>query len=138
MVKRYGYKIPIFDRALNVYIGTSIQEAAARIEKDYEISMEVHATTDGFSTYITNEKLKSIHYVIALETSTVTSRHIAHEALHSAFDMLDYIDVKVDVDNQEALAYLMDYIIGLIEESLKKFKNTKRNGSKSKNNKKLR
>lgn len=137
MVKRYGYNIPIFNRYLNVYIGTTMEEAVNRIEKDYDISVNIPPTTDGLSTYVENHKLKKIHYIVALETNTVTSRHVAHEALHTAFDMLDYVDVKVNVDNQESLAYLMDFIIGLVEESLKKFKNTKKNGSKSKGNKKL-
>ena len=47
------------------------------------------------------------------------------------------MDVEVNVDNQESLAYLMDFIIELVEKSLKKFKNTKKNGSKTKSNKKL-
>lgn len=33
-----------------------------------------------------------------------------HEALHCAFDVLGYLEIKVSSDNHEVLAYLLEYV----------------------------
>jgi hypothetical protein len=43
---------------------------------------------------------------------------IAHESLHAALDMFDYVDATVDTKNQEPLAYLIGFIASCVYRTL--------------------
>ena len=40
----------------------------------------------------------------------MTISEIAHESVHAAAEVFDYIDADFDIDNQEPFAYLVGYI----------------------------
>ncbi len=39
---------------------------------------------------------------------------IHHETIHAAFRILEHVDIKADIENQEALCYLSDWIFNWI------------------------
>jgi len=50
------------------------------------------------------------------------SKTIIHESVHLAFMVLDYYDIKIDVDNHEMLAILTSHIVRELSDILKKEK----------------
>ncbi|QPB11393.1 hypothetical protein [Providencia phage Kokobel2] len=49
------------------------------------------------------------HAVVFSGISTMTAATISHESVHIAWRVLDRAGVKVDVDNHEALSYLVGW-----------------------------
>ena len=42
--------------------------------------------------------------------------NIAHEATHSALEIFDYVDARIQYDNQEPFAYLVGWVVKCIDE----------------------
>lgn len=42
--------------------------------------------------------------------SDMTMENIAHEAVHAALDIFDYVEARISSDNQEPFAYLVGWI----------------------------
>lgn len=42
--------------------------------------------------------------------NALTVKNIAHEAVHAALDIFDYVDARISSDNQEPFAYLVGWI----------------------------
>ena len=42
--------------------------------------------------------------------AAMTAKNIAHEAVHAALDIFDYVDARISSDNQEPFAYLVGWI----------------------------
>lgn len=42
--------------------------------------------------------------------AAMTTKTIAHEAVHAALDIFDYVDARISSDNQEPFAYLVGWI----------------------------
>lgn len=52
----------------------------------------------------------------------MTSENISHEACHAAMEIFNYINAKVDLNNQETFCYLVGYIAKCCEQvKLNKF-----------------
>ena len=49
------------------------------------------------------------------DQESFTSQIISHEAVHAAFYIFDYLGIKIDPDNQEPFAFLVDCIVGFCE-----------------------
>lgn len=44
------------------------------------------------------------------DKNAMTAKNIAHEAVHAALDIFDYVDARISSDNQEPFAYLVGWI----------------------------
>lgn len=42
--------------------------------------------------------------------AAMTAKNIAHEAVHAALDIFDYVNARISSDNQEPFAYLVGWI----------------------------
>ena len=42
--------------------------------------------------------------------AAMTTKNIAHEAVHAALDIFDYVEARISSDNQEPFAYLVGWI----------------------------
>lgn len=62
------------------------------------------------------------HHYIALsrkgQHGGVNARTIAHEALHVTTNILDELGIIISKENDEAMAYLQDWIIGWVDDCL--------------------
>lgn len=64
----------------------------------------------GMAGYAFNEETGKTLFYMHLETPEHPGV-VAHEAIHSAYRMLEYVGVEVDPDNHEALTYLVTWIM---------------------------
>lgn len=101
--------IPIFNYGVKMVIGDR-NEVLDVIESEYPgVSLDVHRHDKG--TYLLiedNNKALSYDYLLVFDDADDNTIH--HEALHLAWQILDSVKVKIDLNNHEILAYLMDYI----------------------------
>ena len=100
----------IYPRKLWVVIEPDMGKLMSRfggLEKD-ELEDE---TWDAMTAHVYN-KNKNIGglMVIFKNSECLTSSNITHESIHVAMDILDYVGVKIDYDNQEPLAYLAGWV----------------------------
>lgn len=71
-----------------------------------------------------NNKLGEL--IVFFKSDEVDSSIIAHEALHATFDICNDVGITLSADNQEPIAYLLQYIVGFIDKELKLYQNDKR------------
>ena len=73
------------------------------------------------STYKTGDKENNGGVLIRFEgKEAMTSWNMAHEAVHAAACICDYIGIAADWDNDEAYAYLVSFIVKCCEETKSK------------------
>lgn len=97
-------KVPIYDRELII---TDDGEAAERLlTRRYGVYMDLsaRATCVGMTCMI------DCIGVVVLIVGDKSPRTLCHESVHAAWEILRYVGVDSDIDNQEPLAYLTDWI----------------------------
>lgn len=97
-------KIPIYDREL--IVANSSDAAERLLHRRYKIwfDLEARSTCLGMTVMI-----ESIGLVVVI-VSDNSSRTMCHESIHAAWEVLRYAGVDSNVNNQEPLAYLTDWI----------------------------
>jgi len=108
--KIHKIEVPIYNQVVNVLITNNIKNAALYFEANYPgIDMDNVEYVDAFMQRVNNkEKGVSKLYIAILEDCTPGT--LVHECVHAAWDILDYIGVGVTADNDEALAYLTQFL----------------------------
>lgn len=48
--------------------------------------------------------------------ASMTPQNIAHEAVHAALGIFDYVEARISSDNQEPFAYLVGWIVGCCQQ----------------------
>ena len=113
----YKIFVPIYKATVEVYICDESKDISETMKRLYDYDHD-STYTDAISMRIAY-KSKLAFCLFLVDGKTKVSQ-IAHESLHLAWYILDHCNVEVDKHNQEALAYLIEY---LCEEVLKsKFK----------------
>lgn len=82
-------------------------------ERGLEWEFENHL---GWAKYITSPQGDAYFLLYLPEDST--SFTVSHEALHMAVFILDFVGVKYDADNHEALAYFHEYLFRRVSEEM--------------------
>tara|TARA_Y100000034_G_C6670297_1_gene294230 strand:- start:219 stop:584 length:366 start_codon:yes stop_codon:yes gene_type:complete len=104
MIERTFY-VHIFDCTVHVCFTKEVVRYAKKYLKQ-EISEEsAHAITYCFEKKGDEEW----QFIVALPEEFEPNTTF-HEALHCAYDILAHVEVKVEHDNHEVLAYLQEYI----------------------------
>lgn len=96
-------KIPIYNERLNIVFYNENKE----IESKYNI--EVYQSTEAFTTRLNNGAI-----LVAFNSDKVNSRVIVHECVHIVNFIFKSKGIDLHLDNDEAQAYLTDYIFELI------------------------
>jgi len=112
MVKKYTFYVPIYSRRVYVYIGDDYKDINKKVNKDYKIE-----ESGDKANYLEASVVEMTHKGeglvdnLFLLPSNVEQHTVAHECVHMAWDILDLVGVRVEADNNEALAYLVGYLM---------------------------
>ena len=108
-MKKETIYIPIWDDEIILIYGNQ-QEVTDYIENKHTgIDVSQYAGDQGnYFKVIDNNRNKNYHYLVIYEQ--YTNHTVYHESLHVSWAILDSRGVEVSYNNQEPLAYLMDYI----------------------------
>ena len=106
----YKTRIPIYDINLYIHIG----RLSEQLQKKLDIVIledniaEVHDLDNGI--------------LVWFESNEFNAPIVCHEAIHIKNILFEYIGYKLDTNNDEAEAYLTEYIVKEIEKCYKKHK----------------
>jgi len=101
--------IPIWDGEIILIYGNQ-EKAYKYIDKKHnglDVSKYVGSQGNHFKV-ISNDDSRSYSYLVIYEG--YNNHTVYHESLHAAWELLNDRLVEVSYDNQEPLAYLVDYI----------------------------
>lgn len=102
-MKRH-YKIDVYDSILTV-------ANSKRYAETRHITYENACTSIGGK----NDKWNIVIYL-----PKKCLRTACHESVHGAFSLLDKLSCSIDVDNQEPLAWLTDYIFSCCQDFMRR------------------
>lgn len=80
-----------------------------------------------------NKNNKGGLFIRFANKKAMTAENITHESTHAALEVFDYIEARIDYNNQEPFCYLVGYIARCCEQVKNyKFKEGEENGSNRK------
>ena len=126
----YELTIPIYEQKMIVSIAATCKEAVEVINKTHNVEIDVKGAR-AYTVRIDHDVQEKYYFAMIL-TTKVTGDTLAHECVHMANNILEFVGVKTTYKKDEALAYLVSYLFEQIETLLKEHK--KNGKSTSKNN----
>lgn len=114
--------VDIYNYTVVVYIADTTAEAIKQVETDYSVTLNDTANTVGRMVVLTGPKQQE--NVVIMLAKDSTNATVAHECLHSAYYILDYIGQECTEANHEVLAYLMSFLIKEIDKIKLKYAST--------------
>ena len=125
------FMVPMYDWPIDLYYGkpSKVKQYLAEkfnIEFDtfddycngYTAIMEKHGRK--------HKEINMFFFVNSLDPRSLGLKDVVHtihhESIHSAWFILDYIGIKIDADNHEALTYLEGYIASRVYDQISKWK----------------
>lgn len=122
-MNKYKIKIDLYDIDVMLLIGDndSVQEY---FSKKYGADKLLDTSVKGETYKISKYNSTYPHIYIWMPNFNINNIDnictLHHESIHVSFIINDYIGVKVDFNNQEALTYISDYILKKFLEKLLK------------------
>lgn len=107
-MKKYKYPIPLYHGSFTVIIADDL------VPHFRDVGGAFNAVTDA----IVIKDLFNIHIGIKPEARPET---IAHEAVHAANMVFEYVGIEPSLDNDEPLAYLVGWFVTKLHNSLDKY-----------------
>ena len=113
------FKIPLYYGSLHIAICNDVEKEIEDVRKKFYVNTDEYDFA-GYSEATEN------HYLILLNKKHLISDDfaigtLAHEAFHVTSFVMKRVGIKADVNNDEAQAYLLSWII---EQTYKLFKKT--------------
>lgn len=117
--KKFRIKIEQYSYCLDVYLTEDIYKTASTL-----VDNITQDEADGYDAlFFTREHSRKkgvVQSFIIFNVHRISANSIAHEAMHFITYMLDYHGVRVDLQNDEPLCYLIGYVVGRIFEKITK------------------
>jgi RNase adaptor protein for sRNA GlmZ degradation len=112
----------VFDADICVMCGTR-DEINKYFKRKHGTKEEIEKGFKGIhQTWIPNDKRKNTNYICIVRDHTTAGTHrrgvLVHEIVHCALDIFDFKGVKYNGDNDEHLAYFIEWIYTQAEEVL--------------------
>lgn len=113
-MKVYQFDPQIYPRKLWVSVGVPTEELN---EKFVDEIKDMDDSNDAETSPIQQKEplLGGVH-VRFENLKSMRPDNIAHEATHAALEIFDYVDARIQYDNQEPFAYLVGWVVKCIDE----------------------
>lgn len=110
----YQFDPQIYPRKLWVAVGVPTEELN---EKFVEEIKDIDKSADA-ETWPVQQKEPLLGGVLVRfeNLKSMLPDNIAHEATHAALEIFDYVDARIQYDNQEPFAYLVGWVVKCIDE----------------------
>jgi len=95
--------IPIYDCTADVVITDNFEEAA--IEAGYD------GVVDGHDAGVFRYPDRPSSYTVIFHEKSISAGNIAHEALHLMHDIMEYVGMGPELNDDESQAYLIGFIV---------------------------
>lgn len=111
-------KVPLYHQTLQIIVCDDVEKEIEEVNKKF------YANCDRFDFAGYAEATGNYHLILLnkkyLKDETFAIGTIAHEALHITSFILKRVGIKPDVNNDEAQAYLLSWIVEQVYEQFKK------------------
>lgn len=106
-------KIPLYFGILQIVVANDFVKALNKLKIPYSDSF----TPNSYGSFIVPSTKETVYVFVR---KNVTSKIIAHEAVHIVNDIFNRVHIKLDLDNDEPQAYLMGWVVEQIHKAVKK------------------
>lgn len=111
-------KVPLYHQRLQIIICDDVEKEIEEVNKKFPTSCD-RFDFSGYAEAIDNYHLVLLNKKYLKEESFAIST-ISHEALHITSFILKRVGIKPDVENDEAQAYLLSWIVEKVYQEFKK------------------
>lgn len=101
-MRMMNFKMPLYPARIRVFF--CLNDFYAKYPE------EAYKDATGFKAFVCEKE-----GVICIVFIAYTDATLAHESVHAAWAVLNWTGVKVSYDNDEPLAYCVDYIFGKVQ-----------------------
>jgi len=115
-------RIPIYDGNLGIVFTSDKIDIDKYVNVEFYSKEEIFCQT--FSTEIDDKRTYLVAFNVKHSNYLVTNGHIAHECLHAANMCLGHIGDIASHENDETLAYLLDWMVDQVYTYMKEYKIT--------------
>lgn len=113
-MKVYQFDPQIYPRKLWVAVGVPTEELN---EKFVDEIKDMDDSYDAETLPIQQKEPLLGGVLVRFENlKSMRPDNIAHEATHAALEISDYVDARIQYDNQEPFAYLVGWVVKCIDE----------------------
>lgn len=113
-MKVYQFDPQIYPRKLWVAVGVPTEELN---EKFVDEIKDMDDSNDAETLPIQQKEPLLGGVLVRFENlKSMRPDNIAHEATHAALEIFDYVDARIQYDNQEPFAYLVGWVVKCIDE----------------------
>ena len=113
-MKVYQFDPQIYPRKLWVAVGVPTEELN---EKFVDEIKDMDDSYDAETLPIQQKEPLLGGVLVRFENlKSMRPDNIAHEATHAALEIFDYVDARIQYDNQEPFAYLVGWVVKCIDE----------------------
>lgn len=113
-MKVYQFDPQIYPRKLWVAVGVTTSELN---EKFVDEIKDMDDSNDAETLPIQQKEPLLGGVLVRFENlKSMRPDNIAHEATHAALEIFDYVDARIQYDNQEPFAYLVGWVVKCIDE----------------------
>lgn len=132
--RKFSIDLDVWGAVIHVVVSDSRDEAVSCYHKkiDEHVQFKGSPSNGCVGSVLIEDSNKSVVLWLSHRAGT---RALVHESIHAAFHILESSGVPVTSENQEALCYLSDFIVGKISEKLWGKKKPKKNFGSKKNSK---
>lgn len=102
-------KVPFYSQILHIIISDDVEKEISEIKKKFELDAQ-HFNFSGYSERIGQHHLLLINNK-HLKNEIDVVETVCHEAFHISNFIMKRIGIKPDVNNDEAQAYLLGWIV---------------------------
>lgn len=125
MYKEKIIKSPLYETRLCLIVTDNADEVNKRYDLDADDPLFANTHRAGIKIKGDKRKAMCVYLIFGPKFKfgdrKLTPGLIAHESLHAANFILDYVGVKADYDNDEPQAYLLEWIVNQSTEFLKPY-----------------
>lgn len=111
---------------MKVKINVQIYSMTVIVVTTMDEFIKLHKTADKNNLFCTAEYGQYIYVLVSDEWNDMHHhlfvQCLSHELNHAAMCLLNYVGVKFDYDNQEALCYMQDFLMSKVFNAINKSK----------------
>jgi hypothetical protein len=108
MIRKKKLKVPLYGARMELISCKN----GIEVEDSYKLESGLLATMDAGVVTIDDHETNMTTFLLFIEEKAVSPGLIAHEAYRLASKIFQHINAKSEYDNQEPLAYLIEWIVG--------------------------
>lgn len=114
-------EIDLYQVRLHIFNGYSVEYISKYLENKFPGSSYQRplASATAFTMiHKTHGEEYCIDFISPLKQTAISQKTISHEALHTSYEIANCVGLRTDINNQEAIAYILGYIVQKINEKV--------------------